>query len=373
MIFTLLAVATFFLAYTNGANDNFKGVATLFGSGATNYRKAIIWATITTFAGSLCAIFLAAQLLQNFSGKGLVPDELARSASFLFSVGLGAALTVLLATLTGFPISTTHALTGGLIGAGLSAGPNVNFAKLGTTFFAPLLISPLIAVVIGATVYFIFHALRVRTGITEETCLCVDPAPVAVPASMPAGAVAATATGSALMQVTVDTSANCIRQYKGTIAGISCQKGLDAAHFLSAGAVSFARGLNDTPKIVALMLVMNDLNISLAMTAVAVGMALGGLLNAKKVGETMSKKIVAMNHGQGFTANAVTASLVLFASKLGVPVSTTHVSVGSIFGMGLVTKQANYKVIAQIAMSWVLTLPIAALLSALIFKMTPHA
>jgi len=98
------------------------------------------------------------------------------------------------------------------------------------------------------------------------------------------------------------------------------------------------------------------------MTAVALGMAVGGLLNAKKVAITMSKKITPMNHGQGFSANFVTALLVVFASRMGLPMSTTHVSVGSLFGIGLITRQANIRVITGILTSWVLTLPIAGLL-----------
>ena len=105
------------------------------------------------------------------------------------------------------------------------------------------------------------------------------------------------------------------------------------------------------------------------MLAVAIGMAAGGLINAKKVAHTISKKITPMNHGQGFTANVVTGFLVIFASRLGVPVSTTHVSVGSIFGIGTITRQANVKVVSEILMSWVLTLPIAAVLSALVYYM----
>ena len=69
MILLLLFISACFLAYSNGANDNFKGVATLFGSGTTNYKKAINWATITTFSGSVAAIFLASELVKNFSGK----------------------------------------------------------------------------------------------------------------------------------------------------------------------------------------------------------------------------------------------------------------------------------------------------------------
>lgn len=76
----LLLIAVAFLAYSNGANDNFKGVASLFGSRTTTYRTAITWATLATFAGSVCSIFLAQSLLKKFSGKGLVPDALVGSS-----------------------------------------------------------------------------------------------------------------------------------------------------------------------------------------------------------------------------------------------------------------------------------------------------
>ena len=89
---------------------------------------------------------------------------------------------------------------------------------------------------------------------------------------------------------------------------------------------------------------------------------------AKKVGITMSKKITPMNSGQGFTANLITGLLVTTASIHGMPVSTTHVSVGSIFGIGTVTKKADYKMIGKIILSWALTLPMAAIISALLFK-----
>jgi PiT family inorganic phosphate transporter len=132
---------------------------------------------------------------------------------------------------------------------------------------------------------------------------------------------------------------------------------------MSAGIVSFARGLNDTPKIVSLMLVGQSISVHWGSLAVALGMALGGLLNAQKVAETMSKKLTGMNTGQGFVANLVTGFLVIAASRYGLPVSTTHVSVGSIFGVGLISKKANVRVFYQILLSWMLTLPIAAAIS----------
>ena len=130
MILIILFLAACFLAYTNGANDNFKGVATLFGSGTTNYKRAITWATTTTFAGSIAAIFLANTLVKNFSGKGLVPDALIQTPAFAISIAIGAALTVFLATKIGMPISTTHSLVGALFGSGLVVvGSAFNFFK----------------------------------------------------------------------------------------------------------------------------------------------------------------------------------------------------------------------------------------------------
>ncbi|HKN84638.1 MAG TPA: inorganic phosphate transporter [Pyrinomonadaceae bacterium] len=363
---TVLFLATLFLAYSNGANDNFKGVATLFGSGATSYKAAITWATISTFAGSITSLFMAETLLKNFSGRGIVPNELAAAPQFVLTVGLGAGLTVMLATFTGFPVSTTHALVGALVGAGLTAvGTSVNFGTLGALFFLPLLASPLLAVGLGVVSYVAARGVRVKLGVKKEWCVCIDQVVHYVPIPQPAGLLALAPV--TVPEISVGPVEHCRQQYKGKLFGGEVQRGLDIVHFLSAGTVGFARGLNDTPKIVALLLVIKTFDVKFGMLLVAVAMAIGGLLNAKKVAITMSKRITPLNPGQGFTANLVTSTLVIFASRFGLPVSTTHVSVGSLFGIGLITKEANRRVVSGILMSWLLTLPIAAILSAAIY------
>lgn len=364
MIFVFLFLAASFLAYSNGANDNFKGVATLFGSGTTNYKKAITWATVTTLSGSIAAIFLASTLVKNFSGKGLVPDALIQTPSFAISIALGAAITVFLATKIGMPISTTHSLVGALFGSGVIAvGSAFNFAKLGSKFLWPLFISPLMAAVVSLLIYLIFRQARQMLGIKKESVLA---APTDLSSNVNMGnaeIVGLSPQGGGAHAI----ETRYIEKYQGEFIGISAQKILDLFHFISAGIVSFARGLNDTPKIVGLLVVINALDIKFGMIAVALAMALGGLLNAKKVGEMMSKKITPMNSGQGFTANLVTGLLVTTASIHGMPVSTTHVSVGSIFGIGTATKKADIKVVRKILLSWLLTLPIAASISALVY------
>ena len=369
--FTLIFIATLFLAYSNGANDNFKGVATLFGSGTTNYKAALWWATVTTFAGSICSIFIASALIKNFSGKGLVPDQFTTSPSFLLAVAFAGGVTVILATLLSFPISTTHALTGALVGTGfLAAGTQVNFAKLGGSFFMPLLISPLLALTIGGLIYVVAHALRVYSGITREWCVCVGETTTLVPITEGGSFFA---TPIALPSIELASWENCAQRYAGSVAGIKIQKLLDSLHFLSAGSVSFARGLNDTPKIVAFLLVIQALDVRWGMVAIALGMAIGGLINARRVALTMSKKITRLTHGQGLAANMVTSALVILASRWGMPVSTTHVSCGSLFGIGLVTRQANISVIRQILLSWVLTLPVGAILGACFYWLTSQS
>jgi PiT family inorganic phosphate transporter len=367
MIFALLFVATCFLAYSNGANDNFKGVASLFGSRTCSYRTAITWATITTFAGSIISIFLAQTLLKKFSGKGIVPDQFVSSEYFVLAVAIGAGLTVILATLTGFPISTTHALTGAIIGCGLVAvGPAVNFGALGQGFVLPLLLSPMLAAAIAGILYILFRALRLATGITKEWCICLGAEERIVALPQPSSLLALRSVGS-IITLTVDEQENCRERYAGSFAGIGAQQLMNAGHFLSAGTVSFARGLNDTPKIVALLLLWKAFDPERfrgwGFAAVALMMAIGGLLNARKVAETMSRKITTMNAGQGFTANLTTAILVMFASLFGLPVSTTHVSVGSLFGIGLTTGQASPRVMSAIVFSWLITLPCAAILA----------
>ena len=152
ILFALALTGVVLLGYVNGANDNFKGVATLYGSGTTSYRRALLLATGTTFLGSLASLFIGRQLLVVFSGKGLVADAVLQAGPFPVAIGLGAAATVLLATRLGFPISTTHALTGALVGAGLAAG-DVNLHRLLSAFAIPLVASPAVAALLSIGFY----------------------------------------------------------------------------------------------------------------------------------------------------------------------------------------------------------------------------
>ncbi len=364
MTVALILIAVLCLAFANGANDNFKGVATLFGAGLTKYRGALAWATAATLLGSLTAVLLAGTLLKNFSGRGLVPNELTGSESYVVAVALGAGLTVLLATRIGMPISTTHGLVGALVGAGLASGSTISWTMLGLTFFVPMLLSPVLAVIGTFVLYVALRSARIALGVTEQTCVCIGNKVVEV---VPSGEAAAAIQRAERLSVEVNDEVTCQQRYDGKVLGVNVAAALDRLHFLSAAVVSFARGLNDTPKIAALLLVTPLVAGFSAVAAVGIAIAVGGIVAARRVAETMSRKITPMSHGQGFTANLVTGAIVLAASPLGMPVSTTHVSCGALFGIGAANRRGHMAMIGKILLAWVATLPLAALLGAIAF------
>lgn len=362
IIVTSIFLATLFLAYANGANDNFKGVVTLYGSGITNYKKALIWATLTTALGSLMTLYLAGELIILFKGKGLVPDEVIQMQNFPLAVGAGAALTVMLATFLNLPVSTTHAFTGALAGAGwIASETGIYWEILSKAYFLPMVVGPLLSLALAFKIYPLFKRLREKFNIDQETCLCIGKNVVAtaqghavtkeqfinnmsIPLMLPKSAVA--------------SQAYCRSSYSGKFAGISARNLLDGLHYLSSGIVCFSRGLNDTPKIVALLLIGSRFDLNLSILMVGIAMAIGGLVHSRRIAVTMGKKVTEMNPGQAFTANLVTGAMVLVASRFGVPVSTTHVSCGSIFGIGAANKNINLKVLSHILLAWVTTLPL---------------
>jgi inorganic phosphate transporter, PiT family len=348
MLLMLLVVFVLFLAFSNGANDNFKGFATVWGSATLNYRRALIIATIAAIAGSLLSVLLAHGLVKQFSGKGLVPDGTVGTQEFALAVAAGASFTVMLATRIGLPISTTHALTGGLVGAGLALGTgDVDFSKLGSAFFLPLLLSPVISALLG----FIVCKLMPRYK-AETDCICI-----AEPAFSTQSQ--ATAMSATLPHFKIASNPDCAADVH-VLAGVSVSGALDKVHIASAATICFARSVNDTPKLAGLLVVANFTNGSFQLIGIALAMALGGWLLSRRVAETMSQKITPLSPHQGVPANLITAVLVLAASKFGLPVSTTHVAVGAISGVGAGAGTLSWSTIGTILLSWVATLPIAA-------------
>ena len=348
------------LAFFNGANDVSKGIATLVGSGVTKLKTAIVWGTLWTLAGGVTAAFAAQGLVKAFGGSSLIspaPD----GAEFLIAVAVGALVWIGLATRTGMPVSTTHAITGSLIGVGLiSVGVNgVQWAALLQKFVLPLAVSPVLALVLT---FLIFPMLNLGVGRLQKYCVCVNERTIGFATQPPVAASTSIAT------VVVGQSTDC----GGSPRTVFLLNTLDSLHWLTAGLTSFARGLNDTPKIFALGAILGaTLHFSAAtgFVSVALVMAAGGLLAGFRVTETLAQKVTRMSPAEGFSANLVTALLVIFASKLALPVSTTHVSTGAIIGLGLKrdARSIQWKTVREMLLAWIVTLPSAALIAAAVY------
>ena len=165
---TFLLFAAVILAYTNGANDNFKGVATLYGGKVLSYSAALRWAIVTTMAGSLTSLFLASKLVKLFSGHGIVNSAVLADPRFLIVVALSAGIVVLTATVLGMPVSTTHSLLGSLAGAGIVSGGLASWTVLGKSFLFPLILGPVVAVGITLILYKMLHVFRLGLGIDSS-------------------------------------------------------------------------------------------------------------------------------------------------------------------------------------------------------------
>jgi PiT family inorganic phosphate transporter len=342
----LLIVLVALLAYANGANDNSKGVATLVGYGAARPLAALIWAAISTAIGAAISFWFSGGLLKSFS-SGLFAKGTALDSAFFVCVLIGAFGWVVIATFTGMPVSTTHAITGALLGAGLVAisRDKIQWSVLNSGFVRPLLLGPIISLVVvyilaWPIVFLVRQFARQGEMVVAET--------TAVASIFAAGSTTAVIERETTTQVKpVSPTANAI-------------------HWTSSGLVGFARGWNDTPKIAALALLAIPRKMSLAFLIVALAMQIGGLFSARKVLETMAKKLTPLPLPESLTASLATATLVSLASWKGLPVSTTHVSTGAIIGAGLKNDPAEvkWKKVLEVLLSWVVTLPVAAVIAA---------
>ncbi len=353
--FVLIAL----LAFANGSNDVSKSVATLVGSGVTNYRRALRWGAVWTLVGALLGGLFAGGLAQRFA------RSLGASASHQAAIPLAVAIAALgwvaFSSCTALPVSTTHAITGAILGVGWIAEGLSPLARTDVIkgFFVPLLASPVMALALT----FLVGPVVARAGRwLDERCVCVVPTlgPVQVEG-------VGSAVGAPRLGLVMDRAENCegrsVRSWNFS---------LDQAHWVSSGLVALSRGMNDAPKIWALVIPLLFLSgierrffLPTAITIVALAMGLGSWVAGHKVTQVLAERVTRMNHYEGFAANLSTALLVVVASRMGLPVSTTHVSSGAIVGVGLGQgrRGINWRVFTEIAMAWVVTLPIAGIVA----------
>ena len=340
------------LAWFNGANDVAKGIATLVGSNNTAPRRAVLWGSLWTVLGGLAAMIWGVALVDTFS-RGLLTPGFSADLVYLASAVLGATGWVMLATRLGLPVSTTHALLGGIIGAALAVvGPGgLRASAIASKAMLPLLASPLVAIVLCWMLLLLGKTIARRVPAWRPGCCAQDEwrkNPFICDPSRPI--------------LPAEPRRNRIERL------------LSLLHWLSSGATSFARGLNDTPKIAAFLFLGLNLSPGIALPAlpenfpiivVALVMGLGSLWGGYRVLAVMAHRVAPLDHRNAVVANVTTSSLVLLASPLGLPISTTHVSTGALFGVRLGERQAPREndAIKMILIGWLVTLPVAAVLA----------
>jgi len=362
----LLLLILLLVAFFNGTNDVSKGVATMVGSELSSYRGALLWGTIWTIAGGITAFFVASALLKVFS-TGMLSSDVALTVNFSIAVGVGVFSWVLLSSRLGMPVSTTHSIVGAVCGPVLlTFGPSkILWESLGYKIIVPLLLSPFIALVLTAVIYRAGYGILSKLS---KRCLCLGPVRISCCGVAGNGHLA---TASCAADPLVLKAAG-VSECNEDLASPVTLHFNDIAHWLSSGLISFARGMNDTPKIVAIMFTTAafvDTNSRPFFFLVVIAMALGGYFKGRKVTDTLSKKITNMDRNDSVIANLCTAVIVVFASRFGMPVSTTHVSSSAIIGIGLRrnARAINKRVVYEMLLAWGVTLPVAGAISAVVY------
>ncbi len=314
--------------------------------------------------GGLLGALFADALLTTF-GNGLMAPGTTPTFPAALAMVLGAAGWVLLATRAGLPVSTTHAIVGSLTGvAALAYGTDaVRWSALGGKVFLPLLVSPFAALLLTGV---LLRATRGHSGVTaaRADCLCGEVEPAIVPAGGSGAARSAAMTPTSLqLRVTIGVTEAC-----ATGRPAALRLTVAHLHWLTSGATSLARGMNDAPKMVALLVAASALagraSVPTAslFAVVTAAMVIGSVLAGRRVTHVLAEKVTAMDHHDGFSANLVAAGLVTAGAIYGLPVSTTHVSSGGIISAGSMRGSLNPKTLRDILLAWVVTLPAAAAL-----------
>ncbi|MBI9111973.1 inorganic phosphate transporter [Maridesulfovibrio ferrireducens] len=398
VFFYLSLFAGFMMAFNLGANDVANSMASAVGAKAISIKQAVLIAGTLNFAG---AVFLGSQVTATVS-KGIINADVIADPKIvmvgMFSALLAAGLWVLISTLTALPVSSTHSIVGSILGFGLVAGgPDVvNWMKM-VGIVMSWIISPFFAATIA---YLIFTHIR-KTILFQKDF--IHQAKKWAPIWM--GLTVLLIALSFLYKTPVGKSLNL--PFFGSlalafaIAGVVWLGGKLAVNKLvgdpEQGAeaveetfrklqigtscyVALSQGANDVANAigpVAAIYLISKQHVLLAKADVplgllvmgGVGIAIGIALLGYKVMGTVGTKITVLTNTRGFAVDFGAATTVLIASNMGLPVSSTHAAVGSVVGVGLARgfSAVNFQILGKIVLYWVLTVPIAALTSIIIF------
>ncbi len=404
VLMVLAIVFGLYMTWGIGANDVANAMGTSVGSGAITVKQAIIIAAIFEFAGA----FIAGGHVTKTIRKGIIdPTPIVNNPEILvfgmLAALLAAAIWLMVASTRGWPVSTTHSIVGAIVGfamvgIGIDA---VEWGKIGM-IAASWVVSPLLGGTIAFLLMMSIRALILNTENPFQSAKRWGPAYVFLVGfiislvtmfkglkhlnlELSAGmsfvvailfGVFVAAVGWALInRVKVDPSAD--RDFHFA----SVEKVFTPMMIFTACAMAFAHGSNDVangigPLAAVVSIVQSGGEVTqkaglplwvlvLGGFGIVVGLATMGY----KVMKTIGTRITELTPSRGYCATLAAAATVVLASRTGLPVSTTHIAVGAVIGVGLARGigAIDVRVIGGIVMSWIVTLPVGGILAALIF------
>ncbi|MDP8205963.1 MAG: inorganic phosphate transporter [Candidatus Electryonea clarkiae] len=401
MVIAALLAVVFgsYMAWTIGANDVANAMATSVGSSTLTYRQAIVIAGIMEFAGAV----LAGSHVTDTIRKGIINAQLFESDPHLLMYGmlsalLAAAIWLHVATLLGLPVSTTHSIVGAVVGFGiLIYGLNaIHWVKI-----VQIVLSWVISPVAGGIVaYLLFKLIRKKIFAAQDTRKAlINWAPLFAGLTLSIIVLAVIYKGlknlnlnlppnkaflvaAAIGIITYILFSVILRHKKETsFQNIkSIESVFKILGMITAAYLAFAHGANDVANaigpVAAVIATVGEGVVALKVGVPlwilymgGIGIVLGLATQGYKVMRTVGSDITKLTPSRGFTAAFSAASVVVICSRLGLPVSTTHTLVGAVLGVGIAQgiDSIDLRVVRSIVNSWLLTLPVAAALSIIIF------
>jgi len=387
----------FYMAWNIGANDVANSMASAVGAKAITIRQAIFIAGILNIVG---ATFIGTHVT-NTIRKGIVSTEILADPHLALigalSALLASALWVSFATWRSLPVSTTHSIVGAMIGFGIVAGgfSVINWGKLAAVVMS-WVISPVFSLVIGFTMFKTITKLILSkkdpfTWSMKLSPFFIGTAFFVIVLSFlfktPLGKKLAVGTAMALyiaLLLSIGLGFLGMKMLRRYIRKSESSGEEDIFRRIQIGTscyVALAQGANDVANAIGPLAVIYFLvktgevgervpvPVFLLLFG-GIGIACGIAMAGHRVMDTIGRKITTLTNTRGFSVDFAAATTVLVASKLGLPVSTTHAAVGGVMGVGIARglEAVNFRIIFQIIVYWILTVPAAAITSIIIFK-----
>jgi PiT family inorganic phosphate transporter len=405
-IFIVLAVVFgLFMAWGIGANDVANAMATSVGSKAITIKQAIIIAAIFEMAGA----YLAGGEVTKTIRKGMLDTDMLAGSPDLVVYGMLAALLaagswLLMASRMGWPVSTTHSIVGAIVGfAAVGIGIDaVNWGKIGTIVMS-WVVSPVLAGSISYALFmsvqklilnrddpllyakryvpfyiflagFMITLVTLFKGLKHVGLEMSQLESFGTAAAM--GVLIAIGGKLAINKIKIDPGADKDFRFANV------EKVFAILMMVTACAMAFAHGSNDVANAVGPMAAVISISESgvvgqksilppWVLLVGGLGIVIGLMMYGRRVIETVGRNITELTPSRGFAAELAAASTVVLASGTGIPVSTTHTLVGAVLGVGFARGigAVNLRVVRTIFMSWIITLPVGAILSIIFFFM----